>query len=266
MTVSPLSSGWLRRFSGEARDGTTLVCFPHAGGAASTYFPMSKLLAPLVGVCAVQYPGRQDRRSEPPLDDMAELADRVTESLAALDPGRPLALFGHSMGALLAYEVTRRLEAAGRLRPVRLIVSGRRAPGLPGTRPDLHGQDDETLLAELRRISGTAEQVLADEELVRMLLPTLRFDYKAVECYVPPAPGDGVLSCPISVFTGTEDDHVSPEEAAAWEAYTTDSCDVQAFPGGHFFLQTRREEVASAIVGRLRGRPAAVGRRADCST
>lgn len=92
-----------------------------------------------------------------------------------------------------------------------------------------------------------------------MLLPTLRSDYKAVECYVPPAPGDGVLSCPVTVFTGTEDSHVSPEGAAAWAAYTADSCDVQAFPGGHFFVHARRAEVASAIMGRLQARPSAVG-------
>ncbi|MFJ3979853.1 thioesterase II family protein [Streptomyces sp. NPDC090021] len=253
MAVSHAASRWFRRFSTETEDGMTLLCFPHAGGAASTHFPMSKLLAPRIGVCAVQYPGRQDRRSEPPLDDLTELADRITEAFTEVAPNRPLALFGHSMGGLLAYEVARRLETAGRLRPVRLIVSGRRAPGHAGTRPNLHDQDDATILTELRRSNGTDAAVLADDDLVRMLLPTLRSDYKAVECYVAPAPGEGVLSCPVSVFTGTEDTHVTREGAEGWAAFTTGSCDVASFPGGHFFLNERREAVASALAARLDG-------------
>ncbi|GHI81391.1 hypothetical protein Sspor_69520 [Streptomyces spororaveus] len=164
MTVSHAAGSWFRRFSTGTEDGMTLLCFPHAGGAASTYFPMSKLLAPRIGVYAVQYPGRQDRRSEPPLDELTQLADRITEALTELAPDRPLALFGHSMGALLAYEVARRLETTERLRPIRLFVSGRRAPGHAATRPDLHDQDDATILAELRRLSGTDEAVLADDD------------------------------------------------------------------------------------------------------
>ncbi|MFE9482369.1 thioesterase II family protein [Streptomyces spororaveus] len=253
MTVSHAAGSWFRRFSTGTEDGMTLLCFPHAGGAASTYFPMSKLLAPRIGVYAVQYPGRQDRRSEPPLDELTQLADRITEALTELAPDRPLALFGHSMGALLAYEVARRLETTERLRPVRLFVSGRRAPGHAATRPDLHDQDDATILAELRRLSGTDEAVLADDDLVRMLLPTLRSDYKAVECYVGPGPGEGVLSCPVSVFTGTEDTHVTREGAEGWAAFTSGLCDVESFPGGHFFVNSDREAVASALAARLDG-------------
>ncbi|MEV0599023.1 alpha/beta fold hydrolase [Streptomyces sp. NPDC050315] len=240
---------WIRRFPPAAGNGTRLLCFPHAGGAAGTYFPFAKLLAPRIQVLGVQYPGRQDRRSEPPLADIAELADRVVDSLGPTPDDRPLALLGHSMGALVAFEVARRLEASGPVRPVRLFVSGRRAPSVPGTRPTLHDKDDAALLAELRRLSGTEDELLADEELVRLILPALRSDYRAVETYRP-AP-DARVACPVTVFTGDEDTHVTRDGALRWAGHTTGPCEVQTFQGGHFFINSQRRAVAEAVAARI---------------
>ncbi|MDI3423854.1 thioesterase II family protein [Streptomyces luteolus] len=245
-------SDWVRGFFSDVESEARVLCFPHAGGAASTYRPLAQLLAPRIAVWAVQYPGRQDRRTEPVLDSITAISDRVVTSLAQLpdtDDDRPLALFGHSMGALVAFEVARRLEAAGPRRPVRVFVSGRRAPSLPSTQPSLHDKGDAALLAELRRLNGTAEEILADEEQVRLFLPALRGDYKAVETYRPTGPA--VLSCPITVFTGEQDAHVTPGGAARWAAHTTAECDMRTFPGGHFFVDTQRPQVASAITSRL---------------
>ncbi|WP_424214046.1 thioesterase II family protein [Streptomyces sp. BI20] len=266
MSTLPRPGAWFRRFSAPPEGGTTLLCFPHAGGAAATYFPYARLLAPTAGVYGVQYPGRHDRGHEPLVDDLTELADLITTavraepSLAGPAGGR-LVLFGHSMGALVAYEVARRLEAAPGPgpRPARLIVSGARAPDLPRLGPPVHGLPDEALITHLQRLDGTSAEVLADSELVRMVLPTLRADYKAVESYRGPAPtAGGALTCPISVFTGTEDPHVDTAGAARWAEFAPGASaapafDLEPFPGGHFFVNARREAVADALSTRLAG-------------
>ncbi|QHC22327.1 thioesterase II family protein [Streptomyces sp. GS7] len=242
-TTSENSNRWIRRFRPADDAPCGLVCFPHAGGSATFYFPVAQALSPQLDVLAVQYPGRQDRLSEPCLEDIHEVADQVT---AALEPwtGRPLALFGHSMGATVAYEVARNLERSGRP-PLGLFASGRRAPS---RHRDLsvHLRDDDGLVATLKELSGTDEAVLADEELLRMVLPAVRADYKAVETY---RHREGPrLSCPVSVLVGDSDPVTTPEEADAWREHTTGPCELTVLPGGHFYLNSQAEEVRKVIV------------------
>ena len=246
MTADP--GLWLRRFHDGPGEGPRLVLFPHAGGSASYFNGLSRLLAPALDVVAVQYPGRQDRRAEPGILDIRVLADRVTEVLTATaETGRPYALFGHSMGASVAFEVALRLERQG-LPAVRLFASGRRAPGrrlpeLPG------GYGDDSLLAELRLLSGTDARLLDDEDVVQMILPALRADYQAIGAYEW-RPGD-VLACPVTAIVGTEDPRVGEDDARAWAEYTTGSFELVHFPGGHFYLAEHGEEVAKIVVDRL---------------
>ncbi|MDH6113684.1 pyochelin biosynthetic protein PchC [Kitasatospora sp. MAP12-15] len=237
---------WIRRFHPAPGAEVRLVCLPHAGGSASFYVPASRALSPAVDVLAVQYPGRQDRHAEAPLDDLDTLAGRIC---AALLPWTdlPLALFGHSMGAVLAFEVARRLETHGvRLR--QLLVSGRRPPCLP-ERGRTHLLPDDRLLADLRSMDGTAAQLLDDEELMRLLLPVLRADYRAVEThrYRAGAP----LSCPITVLTGDRDPKVSVEEACRWSEHTSADFELQVLPGGHFYLTEQLPAVLATITERL---------------
>ncbi|WP_043263393.1 alpha/beta fold hydrolase [Streptomyces sp. CT34] len=243
-TTSEYSNRWIRRFRPAPEAPCGLVCFPHAGGSAAFYFPMARELSPQLDVLAVQYPGRQDRLSEPCLEDIHELADRAT---AALEPwtDRPLALFGHSMGATVAYEVARNLARAG-TPPLGLFASARRAPS---RHRDLavHRRDDDGLVAALKELSGTDEQVLGDEELLRMVLPAVRADYKAVETYRHRA--GPRLSCPVSVLVGDDDPVTTPEEADAWREHTTGRCELTVFPGGgHFYLNSRAEQVGKIVV------------------
>ncbi|CAL9654992.1 alpha/beta fold hydrolase [Streptomyces sp. Tu 3180] len=242
MSTTPSDNLWIRRFRPSPDAADRLVCFPHAGGSASFYVPVAAALSPGVDVLAIQYPGRQDRRGEPAPASVAELADGVAAALAGWDD-RPLTFFGHSMGALVAFETARRAERAGS-GPVRLFASGRRAPSR--TRDErVHTLDDDGVVAELRALAGTDAKVLQDEELLRMVLPAIRSDYRAVETYRC-EPGARVR-CPVTVLTGDADPRTTLEEARAWSGHTEAGCDVRVFSGGHFFLSERPDEVLAVL-------------------
>lgn len=250
------TSPWIRRFHPAPDAGALLVCLPHAGGSAPFFFPVSRALSPSVDVLAVQYPGRQDRRGERCVDDLGELADLVTRELRpALD--RPVALFGHSMGATLAFEVARRLEAEGTV-PLALFASGRRAPSRH-REERVHLTDDAGLVADLKRLSGTDAQVLGDDEMLQAILPAVRSDYKAAETYrYRPGPR---LSCPVVALTGDADPHVTMAEAEAWGEHTDAGFTLRVFPGGHFYLSSHAAAVMREITDHISGRAARLDAR-----
>jgi surfactin synthase thioesterase subunit len=240
------TTAWIRRYHPAATSRKRLVCFPHAGGAATYYRPVSAYFSPEVDVIALQYPGRQDRRREPCVDDLGLLADRVTEQLLELT-GKPTVFFGHSMGATLAFEVAWRLEHKGANAPYRLVASGRRAPS---TRRDekVHLQDDDGIIAELRRLDGT-DTALLDDEMLRIALPAIRSDYRAIESYTC-EPGRRV-DAPITVLTGDADAKTSLEEADAWRRHTNGEFRLKVFSGGHFFIGEQPAAVNAAIAADL---------------
>ncbi|WP_331736727.1 alpha/beta fold hydrolase [Streptomyces sp. NBC_00211] len=245
------TSAWIRRFQPSPDAPHRLVCFPHAGGAATFFFPMARALAPDVDVLAVQYPGRQDRRTEPCIEDIETLAAHATEEVLARSD-RPVTLFGHSMGAMVAFETARRLEEQGRP-PAGLVVSGMRAPsrarGRAGRAGTERAETAEELVAGILRLQGTDAAVLDDPELVRMILPTIRSDYKAAESYRwRPGPP---LRTPIAVLTGTEDPHVSTDEAAAWREHTAGPFTLTVFTGGHFFLNEHADDVRRVVIDHI---------------
>ncbi|MEU7649337.1 thioesterase II family protein [Streptomyces huasconensis] len=234
----------VRRFHPSAA-GVRLVCFPHAGGAASYFYQVSKQLRPVADVLAVQYPGRQERRKEPCLTGVTELADVLAEELLEW-ADRPLAFFGHSMGALVGFEVARRLEPKG-VRLVSFFASGRAAPSLSRDE-GVHRRDDAGLIAKMKELGGTAGSLLDDPEVVEMLLPALRNDYRAVETYrLTPGPP---LGCPLVVLTGDADPQVSVEEAARWRDFSTGEFEMHTYPGGHFYLDAH----AASVLGKIRAR------------
>lgn len=248
MTGAPRASEsdrWLRTFHPASPTAPRLVCLPHAGGSAGYFFPASARLSPAVHVLAVQYPGRQDRRAERCIESITELADTLTPYVLA-HADRPLALFGHSLGAAIAFELTRRLEDRG-VAPLALIVSGCRAPSRRRAET-VHQLDDDGLLQELQALGGTDASLLHDEEVMRMALPAIRGDYTAAETYrwVPGPP----LRTPIHVHTGEADPQVSLEDAAAWREHTAAGFSLTSYRGGHFYLDDHAAQVTDAI-GRL---------------
>ncbi|MFI2204158.1 thioesterase II family protein [Streptomyces sp. NPDC020192] len=245
---------WLRTFHQPTPGAPRLLCLPHAGGSASFYFPVSKALSPAVDVLAVQYPGRQDRRQEPQADSVQELAEGVFRALDDRED-TPLALFGHSMGAMVGFELAKLLEAAGRP-PAVFFVSGRRGPSVLRTE-NVHQGDDARLIAEVTKLDGTDAALLQDEEMLRMILPALRADYRVVETYRR-GPGPR-LSCPLVAMTGDADPRVTPDEARTWAEETDGAFELQVYPGAHFYLVAQQQAVLDRIRATLRALAPASG-------
>lgn len=242
---------WVRRFHPSPEARIRLVCFPHAGGSATYFFPVSGALKPGVEVLALQYPGRQDRRNESRIQNIDELADRLHGAIAPWCQDGT-AFFGHSMGAILAFEVARRLERKEGISPAALIVSGRRGPSTERVET-VHQRSEAGLVRELQDLSGTDTAMLDDEEFVQMVLPAMRSDYTAIENYRydlgPP------VSCPILALTGDHDPKTTVEEVENWARHTSGSFDLKVYQGGHFYLNDRAAEVIRTIADYLRSLP-----------
>jgi len=242
--ISDRADLWLQRFRPPASaTACRLICFPHAGGAASFFFRISSLLPASVDVLAVQYPGRQDRRHEKCIADVARLADHISNRVDDLDD-TPIVLFGHSMGALLAFEVARRMEVGRRHALAGLVVSGRRAPFLH-REEKIHTLDDDSLLDHLCELGGTDRHLVQDREVRMMIIPAIRADYTAAETYHYVC--GPKLSCPLAVFTGDRDPMVSVDEARAWQDQVAGKFTLRVFPGGHFYLQEHYSVTTAAL-------------------
>ncbi|MGW7609100.1 thioesterase II family protein [Streptomyces sp. NPDC054766] len=241
-----MNSTWFRRFTTAAGDGPRLVCFPHAGGSATAFKDLARALPADFDVVCVQYPGRQDRYNEAPFTDLTALVEAVAGELArelAADRGRPYALFGHSMGALVAFE-TARLLARGELPgPQRLFLSGRGGPDTGGI--PYHLYDDDDVLADVRRLGGTEQAMLEDPDILDLVLPALRADYRALGTYG--WRGGVPLAAAVTVLTGDSDPMMTVQDAQTWRAHTTGDFAVEVFPGGHFYLFDQLERVAAAV-------------------
>ena len=244
MTTLQSLGPWLVRPQPQPGARLRLLCFPYAGGGASIYRTWPKSLPPTIELWAIQFPGRETRFREPRLTSLEPLIHQLAELLTP-HLTLPFACFGHSMGALISFELTRRLRAQGGPQPLHLLVSARRAPQLPRSRPLTYNLPDAEFIAELRRLSGTPEEVLRHQELLELMMPLLRADLQINETYQyqPGVP----LDCPISVFGGLEDTTTPPAELPPWQEQTRAAFKLRMFPGGHFFLNKGPLDVIRAV-------------------
>jgi len=226
-------SPWLFCPRPNPRANVRLFCFHYAGGNAMVFRNWHERLPASVEVCAVQLPGRGRRLNENPIASVTGLVRPVSEALVQYCD-RPFAFFGHSMGALLSFEIARQLRREGRRQPEHLFLSGRRAPHLPSPGPPTYDLPTEEFLQSLRKLNGTPSEVLEQPELMQLMLPLLRADFEVCETheYVPEPP----LDCAFSIYGGLQDTGVTREELEAWREQTISSFSLRLIPGDHFFL------------------------------
>lgn len=223
-----------------------LFCFPYAGGGAQIFHNWQKAFPPSTGVQVwpVQYPGRGSRLREKPFTRCASLVEALAPAVLPLTD-RPFALFGHSMGATIAFELARLLREHHGREPAQLFVSGRRAPQVPEEEPATHHLPDPEFIVELRRLNGTPAEVLDHPELMQLMLPVIRADFTLTQTYTyTPAPP---LSCPISIFGGLDDQDVTREHLAGWCEQTEGQCSMRMFAGNHFFLQSAEGTILEVV-------------------
>lgn len=221
-----------------------LFCFPYAGGGASIFYRWQNNLPAAIQPCPVQLPGRENRIAEPPFESVISLRFELGD---CLDPylDRPFALFGHSMGALIAFELARELRRREKPLPSHLFVSGRRAPQVTANKPPIHQLPDSEFMDELRMLQGTPEEVLANEELIQLVLPTLRADFALCETYRYYS--EEPFDFPITALAGTGDADTSLEEIGEWRRQTDSQFRLHELPGNHFFLNTQSREILRII-------------------
>ena len=236
-TATANPGSWIAGRKPSLQTRLRLFCFPYAGGSALIFRTWSNALPADVEVCPVQLPGRSTRLMERPFTEMSLLMQVLAPALFSL-LDKPFAIFGHSLGALVGFELARQLRRQYGINPVRLFVSAGRAPQTLRRGSPIHNLPTKEFVAELRRLNGTPTEVLEQEELMEIMLPLLRADFALYETYV--YSGEPPLDCPISTFGGAQDREVSHGDLEAWRDETTAVFSSRMLPGDHFFLNTAR--------------------------
>lgn len=223
-----------------------LVCFPYAGAGASVFHRWVDVLPETVELHAVQLPGRETRIREVPVRDMNQLIKRIHPEIVTLFDG-PVFFFGHSMGALIAYEYSLYLGYAHNMEPNHLFLSGRRGPNIPSKREPIHDLPDDQFIDQIRKLGGTPEEVLTSPELLGLMLPLLRADFALIENHL--LEGGRYLSCPTTAMGGESDPKVSASDLSDWREATVGRFREKMYSGGHFFLNEHYPEIVREIVG-----------------
>ena len=241
----PVQNPWFRAIKPVARPSLRLFCFPYAGGSGSIYQGWPAGLPTDVEVWTAQLPGRGPRLQTPAQTRLGPLLEDLSAAITPWLDDAPFAFFGHSLGALVAFELTRRLRRIGAPQPVRLCVSGRRAPHLPEPAPPIHGLPDAAFIERVRRLNGTSNEVLENKELMALVLPSLRADFELAETwsFLEEEP----LSCALTVCAGLAEFGLWRDDIESWAYQTEGQCDVHFFPGDHFFIHSAATKLVATI-------------------
>ena len=240
---------WLVRQVGASRR-QRLYCFAYAGGAAGVYGKWQTYFPSDVEVCAIQLPGRGTRLGEAPLRSLSAIIQKVAD-LIAHEAVMPFSLFGHSLGALLAFEVTQRLRAIGKRMPQRLFVSGCEAAHLFKRKKAFHLLPDDALIEQLRTYNGTPAEVLENRELMELILPMVRADFELVDQYSGYYRAAPPITLPIIALTGRQDPYCEPHRTTCWLDHSTVGGRVHQFDGDHFFIDSSRDAVLACVLTEL---------------
>jgi surfactin synthase thioesterase subunit len=227
-----------------------LFCSPYAGGSASMFRIWPNALPADVEACPIQLPGRCTRLMERPFTDLSSLIEVLAQALSSL-LDKPFAIFGHSLGALVGFELARQLRRQYGASPARLFVSAGCAPQIPRRGSPIHILPAKEFLAEVRRLNGVPKEVLEQEELMEIVVPLLRADFALYETYMYSA--EPPLNCPISAFGGLQDSKVTRSDLEAWRDQTAGAFSLRMLSGDHFFLNTTQPLLLQMLSHELHG-------------
>lgn len=248
--VQRKSSPWFADLRPKPQAQFRLFCFPYAGGNAAAIYRNWLGNSPLIEMCPVQLPGRGARIREAAHTSLDQLIQEIAPAIIPfLD--KPFAFFGHSMGAMISFELTRALRRAGASLPAVLFVSGRGAPHIPDVDPPTYDLPEDEFIQELRSLNGTPKEVIEHPELMKLMIPLLRADFSTCQTYAYSA--EPPLDCPIIVLGGLDDREVAPELLHPWREHTTGAFKLQLLPGDHFFLHGNAPQVQQIIARELLG-------------
>lgn len=248
MRTSHDANPWLALSKPDPQASLRLFCFPYAGAGPSIFRNWGAHLPLTVEVCPIQLPGRDNRLSETLFTNILSPVNALAQGLSPyLD--KPFAFFGHSLGAIIAFELARELRSAYGLEPAILFASARRAPHLVNRAPITYNLPEPEFKQELSRLSGTPGDVLKDPELMQLVMPILRADFQISETYVYSA--EPALSCPITALGGLKDSDVTPRDLEAWREHTVASFGLKMLPGDHFFLRTYESALLEILSAEL---------------
>lgn len=239
---------WLKRSAGSPTPWARLFCFPHAGGGASSFNGWRRWFPAGIELAAIQLPGREDRQAEAPVTNLGALTAALLSQVAPLT-GLPFLFYGHSLGAIVAFDLARAMRRHGLPMPCALFASGRRAPQLPLSHP-AHGLGGDDEFADYLRLMGAMPQAILDRPHWRdRLFPTIRADLNMSDLY--DYRDESPLDCPIHFFAGCDDPLVSATEWQAWAAQTAAGFRLRELPGGHFFASAEQSVIAGEALSRL---------------
>ena len=223
-----------------------LFLFPYAGGAPSSFNKWAVDFPKTIEVSIVHYPGRGSRFNEQPIKELFVLVEEIAKAIQP-ELDKPFFFFGHSFGAVLAFEVARRI----RPQPQILFVSACGAPHVPNPNRPIHALSDSEFISSLQELNGLPAEAMNNAELMELLLPILRADFEAIENYQYTS-NEHRLECPIVAFGGTDDSHVDRARLDAWEHQTNSNFKTKFFQGDHFFINTERRSVVDSIITEIR--------------
>ena len=231
----------------QARPGAEmrLFLFPYAGGGPTAFWKWGAKLPDHIETWITHYPGRGSRYNEAPVKKLSLLVEGIYQAIHPL-LDKPFAFFGHSLGSLIAFELTRSLQQKDLPQPIVLFISACMAPQLPDPDPHIHGLSDPEFVKALQELNGTPKEIITNPKLMKLLLPTLRADFEAAENYQYNQ-SEHPLACPIVAFGGSDDPHVSQEGLAGWGSQTSSRFKSISFPGDHFYLNAAEDEVVQLI-------------------